>query len=178
MIIISIQFTHSEVTVFETLETLKQYILIDTNTHINHFPKMEDNNNNDDDDYYYLQQQTNISTVSNDCENENQSEIDEEISDFDTEVEDDDADENSETDFSDESESVEEEAPDYVDDNPIKPPLSPNSQPTCYICLNEFEGQDLGSPDSCANIHHFCLECIEEWSKVFVCLFVYGFLLI
>ncbi|KAH9409766.1 PHD and RING finger domain-containing protein 1 [Tyrophagus putrescentiae] len=48
---------------------------------------------------------------------------------------------------------------------PIAAPRSPNSQPTCYICLNEFEGQDVGSPDSCENIHHFCLECIEEWSK-------------
>lgn len=48
----------------------------------------------------------------------------------------------------------------------LKPPLSPNSTPTCYICLNEFEGQDVGSPDSCQSIHFFCLECIEEWSKV------------
>jgi len=49
----------------------------------------------------------------------------------------------------------------------IKAPLSPNSLPTCYICLNEFDGQEVGSPDSCENIHHFCLECLEEWSKVF-----------
>lgn len=48
----------------------------------------------------------------------------------------------------------------------IKAPLSPNSVPTCYICLNEFDGQDVGSPDSCENIHFFCLECLEEWSKV------------
>nr|XP_027198633.1 putative uncharacterized protein DDB_G0277255 [Dermatophagoides pteronyssinus] len=44
-------------------------------------------------------------------------------------------------------------------------PLSPNSTPTCYICLNIFEGQDIGSPDSCETMHHFCLECIEEWGK-------------
>ncbi len=55
---------------------------------------------------------------------------------------------------------------------PIAAPRSPNSQPTCYICLNEFEGQDVGSPDSCENIHHFCLECIEEWSKVLCCEYV------
>lgn len=48
----------------------------------------------------------------------------------------------------------------------LKSPCSPNGQPTCYICLNNFEGQDIGSPDSCETMHHFCLECIEIWSKV------------
>ncbi|KAF7493239.1 hypothetical protein SSS_05280 [Sarcoptes scabiei] len=47
----------------------------------------------------------------------------------------------------------------------LKSPCSPNGQPTCYICLNNFEGQDIGSPDSCETMHHFCLECIEIWSK-------------
>lgn len=41
-----------------------------------------------------------------------------------------------------------------------------DSEPTCYICLNAFEGQDIGAPESCENIHEFCFECIEEWSKV------------
>ncbi|CAG2166915.1 unnamed protein product [Oppiella nova] len=42
---------------------------------------------------------------------------------------------------------------------------SDGSAPTCYICLNAFAGQDIGSPDSCQDLHYFCLECIEEWSK-------------
>jgi hypothetical protein len=44
--------------------------------------------------------------------------------------------------------------------------LSPNSEPTCYICLNLFGAQEVGSPDSCDELHYFCLDCIEEWSKV------------
>lgn len=34
---------------------------------------------------------------------------------------------------------------------------------SCPICLNEFVGQDLGSPENCS--HTFCFECILEWSK-------------
>lgn len=68
-----------------------------------------------------------------------------------------------ETEVESESDNENQENEDSID---LKPPLSPNSIPTCYICLNEFEGQDIGSPDSCENFHSFCLECIEEWSKV------------
>lgn len=35
---------------------------------------------------------------------------------------------------------------------------------TCRICLNKFRDQDVGSPEACD--HTFCLECIQEWSKV------------
>lgn len=74
------------------------------------------------------------------------------------------SDEESDDDDSDDSESDQpnEENVDVLS----KQPLSPNSTPICYICLNEFEDQDVGSPDSCEDIHRFCLECIEEWSKV------------
>ncbi|KAI1307634.1 PHD and RING finger domain-containing protein 1 [Halotydeus destructor] len=35
----------------------------------------------------------------------------------------------------------------------------------CPICLNCLSlGQDIGTPDSCEGVHHFCLDCIEEWS--------------
>ncbi|KAK6472712.1 PHD and RING finger domain-containing protein 1-like isoform X1 [Huso huso] len=33
----------------------------------------------------------------------------------------------------------------------------------CPICLNTFQEQALGTPESCA--HYFCLDCILEWSK-------------
>lgn len=39
-------------------------------------------------------------------------------------------------------------------------------RPQCYICLNDFADADVGAPDSCDLIHFFCLDCIEEWSKV------------
>lgn len=77
-----------------------------------------------------------------------------------TEEDDEDGDEESE-----EGENETEVDP-VIGETSITAPRSPNNEPTCYICLNEFEGQDVGSPDSCENIHHFCLECIEEWSKV------------
>ena len=34
----------------------------------------------------------------------------------------------------------------------------------CPICLNKFKDQDIAIPSSCE--HEFCLECLEEWSKV------------
>lgn len=34
----------------------------------------------------------------------------------------------------------------------------------CAICLQRFQGQEIGSPETCE--HHFCLKCITEWSKV------------
>lgn len=44
-----------------------------------------------------------------------------------------------------------------------------SSVPVCYICLNAFDGQDVGCPDVCdTQMHYFCLECIEEWAKVSV----------
>jgi len=91
---------------------------------------------------------------------------DEEGDDDDSEDDDATEDEDDETE-DDEEESDEENIPnESTNGQTIDAPMSPNSVPTCYICLNEFEGQDVGSPDSCENIHHFCLECIEEWSKV------------
>lgn len=80
--------------------------------------------------------------------------------------EDDDDDEEEDEDETDDDETEDE---DETEENPVdkvKPPPSPNSVPTCYICLNEFEGQDIGTPENCERIHFFCLECLEEWSKV------------
>ena len=34
----------------------------------------------------------------------------------------------------------------------------------CPICLCTFKKQDYASPEVCQ--HKFCLECLEEWSKV------------
>ncbi|XP_037018932.2 PHD and RING finger domain-containing protein 1 isoform X2 [Artibeus jamaicensis] len=34
---------------------------------------------------------------------------------------------------------------------------------SCPICLNTFRGQAVGTPETCS--HHFCLDCIVEWSK-------------
>ncbi|XP_066108566.1 PHD and RING finger domain-containing protein 1 isoform X3 [Saccopteryx bilineata] len=34
---------------------------------------------------------------------------------------------------------------------------------SCPICLNVFRDQVVGTPGTCA--HHFCLDCIVEWSK-------------
>ena len=34
----------------------------------------------------------------------------------------------------------------------------------CAVCLSRFKGQDVGTPESCD--HVFCLECIQEWSRV------------
>ena len=36
----------------------------------------------------------------------------------------------------------------------------------CPICLNKFKDQDIAIPSSCN--HEFCLECLEEWSKVII----------
>lgn len=44
-----------------------------------------------------------------------------------------------------------------------EPPSPPGEK--CPICLNSLSlGQDIGTPNSCQGIHHFCLDCIEEWS--------------
>ena len=37
---------------------------------------------------------------------------------------------------------------------------------SCPICLGEFDGQRLGNPENCRHI--FCLECIQEWTKVMI----------
>jgi hypothetical protein len=34
----------------------------------------------------------------------------------------------------------------------------------CPVCLNRIRDQDIGTPESCD--HVFCLDCIQEWSKV------------
>ena len=36
---------------------------------------------------------------------------------------------------------------------------------TCPICLDKLRDQDVGTPEACD--HTFCLECIQEWAKVF-----------
>lgn len=33
----------------------------------------------------------------------------------------------------------------------------------CPICLSKFNGQEIGTPESCD--HNFCLECLQEWAK-------------
>lgn len=33
----------------------------------------------------------------------------------------------------------------------------------CPICLLRFKQQEIGTPESCD--HHFCVDCIQEWSK-------------
>lgn len=35
--------------------------------------------------------------------------------------------------------------------------------PNCPICLSTFDGF-ISSPDVCQ--HKFCLDCLQEWSKV------------
>ena len=63
-----------------------------------------------------------------------------------------------------------EESDDEIENQAVNGAMSPQSdgaaERKCYICLNPFTGQDIGSPESCADVHYFCLECIEEWSKV------------
>lgn len=34
----------------------------------------------------------------------------------------------------------------------------------CPICLGEFTDQMVGIPENC--VHMFCIECIQEWTKV------------
>ena len=34
----------------------------------------------------------------------------------------------------------------------------------CPICLLKIKGQIIGLPEVCG--HPFCLDCIQEWSKV------------
>jgi hypothetical protein len=41
---------------------------------------------------------------------------------------------------------------------------SDNDKYRCPICLSSYKNQSSGNPDVCE--HKFCLECIEEWSKV------------
>ena len=96
---------------------------------------------------------------------------DDQIDDEDGEEEDESESESDSEDGSDDDEDVDKEKEDE-DEEPLKSP----SGPLCYICLNEFNDQDVGSPDSCDGNHYFCLECIEEWSKVshhFIQLFIY-----
>ena len=41
----------------------------------------------------------------------------------------------------------------------------------CPVCLSKFRQQVIGTPESCD--HTFCLECIEEWSKVINTVLIY-----
>lgn len=97
---------------------------------------------------------------------QNDSRNDDEFLDEENENDDDDEDdeETEDDEESDDESETEESSKTPIEE--VKPPRSPNSVPTCYICLNEFEGQDIGTPENCERIHFFCLECIEEWSKV------------
>ncbi|XP_077994386.1 uncharacterized protein LOC144448107 [Glandiceps talaboti] len=76
-------------------------------------------------------------------EGEDDSEDDSEDDDDDDEEDDDNEDEENEEDETHECSDVETEK--------------------CPVCLNPFEEQDVGTPESCD--HTFCLECILEWSK-------------
>ncbi len=50
------------------------------------------------------------------------------------------------------------------DDNESTTSRLSNNIERCPICLNSFKDQETGNPDKCQ--HTFCLECLEEWSKV------------
>lgn len=53
------------------------------------------------------------------------------------------------------------------DHDGLQCPRSPEGVDKCPICLNSLVlGQDIGTPISCPDAHHFCLDCIEEWSSV------------
>lgn len=41
---------------------------------------------------------------------------------------------------------------------------STDERTRCPICLCSYKDQNSAKPDVCE--HRFCLECIEEWSKV------------
>ena len=43
---------------------------------------------------------------------------------------------------------------------------SSSSKELCPICLCSFKNQQLAKSDVCE--HTFCLECLQEWSKVLV----------
>ena len=50
---------------------------------------------------------------------------------------------------------------------PATMPKDTNDSPSCPICLSLFENNQLiSTPDSCK--HMFCVECLQEWSKVSV----------
>jgi len=34
----------------------------------------------------------------------------------------------------------------------------------CPICLRNFTTQEIGTPEACD--HSFCVECLQEWSRV------------
>jgi hypothetical protein len=38
----------------------------------------------------------------------------------------------------------------------------------CPICLLSFTVQEIGTPEACD--HSFCVDCLQEWSKVTVAL--------
>ncbi|XP_006814886.1 uncharacterized protein LOC102808707 [Saccoglossus kowalevskii] len=67
---------------------------------------------------------------------------------------------------SDEEGSSEEEEEDVVDEEEEDDDAhecSNDEEEKCPVCLNSFDEQDVGTPESCD--HTFCLECILEWSK-------------
>lgn len=45
----------------------------------------------------------------------------------------------------------------------VQSDMSDGQSEKCPICLNKFQGQAMGTPESCDHI--FCLECIQEWAK-------------
>jgi len=36
----------------------------------------------------------------------------------------------------------------------------------CPICLRNFTTQEVGTPEACD--HSFCVDCLQEWSRVFI----------
>lgn len=88
---------------------------------------------------------------------------DETDEDGDSNVDDEDTEEEDET----ETEEVDDEDVDEGDTskNEEQSLATSSSMEKCPICLNSMAlGQDIGTPDSCSNLHNFCLDCIEEWS--------------
>ncbi|XP_059145558.1 PHD and RING finger domain-containing protein 1-like isoform X1 [Physella acuta] len=83
--------------------------------------------------------------------------------------------ENDEDEGSEEEDDDEEEEEDSEEDEEVEEDEEPNDDAfesssgdencdRCPICLNRLRNQDFGTPESCD--HCFCLECIQEWSKV------------
>uniref|UniRef100_A0A8C4X3M2 PHD and RING finger domain-containing protein 1 n=1 Tax=Erpetoichthys calabaricus TaxID=27687 RepID=A0A8C4X3M2_ERPCA len=99
-----------------------------------------------------------------------QGETDSEEEDGDEEDEEDDSEDLEEEECSDSSEDCEKVETEKCFDrdfetltNELAIEHSDNEEENCPICLNTFQEQVLGTPESCA--HYFCLDCILEWSK-------------
>lgn len=56
------------------------------------------------------------------------------------------------------------EESDSENESLIESDTSEDDKYRCPICLSSYKEQNSAQPDVCE--HRFCLECIEEWSKV------------